>query len=560
MSLERRLLALLAHERADLRLATALVLGEAGQGHSGVVKALLARVSEREPAVRRQVLDALAQLAPFPAAVAKTALAVLTPLCGSADADLSGRALRLVAAQPGSEAVLESLLADASAPGPARLGTVGLLTAAGRDAALLEALGDPVVGEHVLQALRARLDAEPKASLRAKLGERAERALAKLGKQAAPARRGALLRLIGYLGEERTLPLLLTMATADAPVELRVSALAAMRRALAHGKPHPKVVAALLSLVEVDDLELAHAAIDTLAVATIPESMTDRLAALAVAKHPEARRLAASRLGQRAAQAALPALVHAVVTGDPAAQQAATRSLAKTAGAAPALLRALLELAPEAHDEARRLAAALRPQEAAIASDAALVTRGERALARGDADRAGQVVLEVLARVAPSRYAELVLGRARKLRKQGDVAAAWRVLRPILGRKTDVSAEDRWFAAMCGLVAEGKSLLRAARTVDPVLVTLRELAREGFPVAKRLGKAIASSPAGKGDVTEDEVFVVGFNLVESQGKDHQLDEDDSALGEELLEAIIAAKPRGKVALAARNKLALARRE
>jgi hypothetical protein len=102
--------------------------------------------------------------------------------------------------------------------------------------------------------------------------------------------------------------------------------------------------------------------------------------------------------------------------------------------------------------------------------------------------------------------------------------------------------EQRLFLGVLGLKASGKDLLRAARSVDPVLQQFAQLLGSGYPLAKGLLK--------RKDVDAEELFTLGFNFIEST------DDDEKDFGRELLEAVIARQPRGKLATAARNKVKL----
>ena len=53
------------------------------------------------------------------------------------------------------------------------------------------------------------------------------------------------------------------------------------------------------------------------------------------------------------------------------------------------------------------------------------------------------------------------------------------------------------------------------------------------------------------DLDLEDLFTLGFNFIESQ------DEDERGLGIELLELVQTKQPRGKLAMAAKNKLKLA---
>jgi hypothetical protein len=337
--------------------------------------------------------------------------------------------------------------------------------------------------------------------------------------------------VLGYVGDPASLPVLVAAARAGQPALVRASAIAALRRILPAAKVPDAAVAEVIAWADDPDATVAHAAVDTLRTAPIPPALAGKLAALATATNADARRLAVERMAEVDARAAVPKLVAALAGGDPGARAAAARTLAHTPAAAGALADALAATADV--DVARRLALALRPHEAHVPARAAA------ALAAAADGPVGAVVAETLARVAPDRLAHILFARADRLAKSGDLAGAFAALRPLVGAR--LGADERFRLAVLGLRARGKDLLRAARTVDPVLLTFQGLAREGYPLAKALPRHVSG----------EEMFTLGWNFVESG------DELDRELGRELLEAVIRGQPRGKLAVAAKNKLKLA---
>src|SRR5262249_17008379 len=103
--------------------------------------------------------------------------------------------------------------------------------------------------------------------------------------------------------------------------------------------------------------------------------------------------------------------------------------------------------------------------------------------------------------------------------------------------------DARFLAAVIGLKASGKDLLRAARSTDPALSQLLALLGAGFPLFARLRK--------ERDLDPEELFYVGFNFIESS------DPDEKDFGGELLAHLVTQSPRSKLAKSAKNKLRLA---
>jgi hypothetical protein len=93
-----------------------------------------------------------------------------------------------------------------------------------------------------------------------------------------------------------------------------------------------------------------------------------------------------------------------------------------------------------------------------------------------------------------------------------------------------------------GLKAAGNAIRRASHADDPVLAQFGRLAGSGFAVAKKLAK--------DKDVEDEEIYGLGFRLLESA------DGNDQELGAELLAGIVEDRPRSEAGQGAKNKLKL----
>ena len=394
---------------------------------------------------------------------------------------------------------------------------------------------------------------------------------------------GALLRLIGYLARPGTQALLLDHTGADRPRPIRLAAIAGLRRLVAHGdargsekatekgtekasekrtekvaekvteKVTEKVIEAMIDLADVDDPAVAQAAVDTLRGARIPEALAKRFAGLARSANPAAQKLAMERLPAGGGASAIKALVEALGGDDPTARDAAGRGLAKAPEAALPVTRALLAASDE--QIVRRYAGVLRSHRGHVPAPAIdeLVDRARDDLerhARGKATAdeivVARVLAELIADLAPARHVELLFERARRLRKAGKSVEAFGSLKPLLRSRADIDGaiddEQRFLLAVLALEAVGDSLIRTARTDDPVFEQFARLAGKGFPVARRLAR--------EQEVSDEAIYALGFRLLESAASGHQ------DLGAELLQGIIDERPRSKLAKAAHNKLKL----
>jgi hypothetical protein len=153
-NLGAQVLALLDHDRVDLRAAAATVLVAVGAGDPAVEKGLVERLRDSDSVVRRIALEGL---------VASGATGIagdLVALLKGDDGLLAERAAQVLGQYGASaESALRKELADG--PVPARRAIAQLLLARGTASAVdavLDQLGDPELGEQVLQLVRHELD------------------------------------------------------------------------------------------------------------------------------------------------------------------------------------------------------------------------------------------------------------------------------------------------------------------------------------------------------------------------------------------------------------------
>lgn len=592
---------LLDHERVDLRAAAATVLAAVGKGDGAVVKALTDRLADPDGVVQRIALEGLADMG-------ATGIAPqLVGLLRGGDEALAERAAQLLAAQGGAaDAALRKELGEGTVQ--ARRAIASLLLRRGTTPAVdavLDQLADAEFGEQALQLLRNELDRHnekvagvvEKAALAraAEVGKTVKKEWARAVKEAAkeatkdaakkpasakgkngkgaPGGNGAavaadpmkdpavaasvhelglLLRLIGYQARPSALSLLTAKIGDEWPRSVRLAAIAALRRIVAstEAKGTEGAIEALIELADGDDLAVAQSAVDTLRGARIPEKLAKPFAALARSKNTAAQKLAMERLPAGGGAAAVKALIDALGGDDPPARDAAARGLAKAPEAVLPLARALVAATDE--QVARRYAGALRSHRGHV-STAAIdelvaaarehLDRHARGKASADTVLLERVLVETLAEVAPAAHAELLFEHARRLRKAGKPIEAFGALKPLLrGRDLDgvIDDEQRFFMAVLGLQAIGQGILRATGADDPVLEQFTHLYERGFAVAKRLNR--------EKDVSDEDIYALGFRLLEQKR-----DED---LGAELLQGIIDERPRSKLAKNARNKLKL----
>ncbi|HUS68060.1 MAG TPA: HEAT repeat domain-containing protein [Kofleriaceae bacterium] len=597
-NLGQAVIGLLEHERVDLRAAAATVLSAIGKGDAAVEKALAERLEDGDGVVRRIALEGLAGMG------AQGIAPRLVGILRGDDEALAERAAQVLATQgAAAEAALRKELGSGTVQVRRAMATLLLQRASSAAIeAVMDQLADAEVGEQVLQLLRAEIDrgvektialVEKSAMTRAAaVGKtlRAEWARAvKSAQAAAPKKKpakgkkaavavaaaepapvppamdpkvaavvlelGLLLRLIGYRAQPAALPLLIGYVSEDQPRAIRLAGIAAMRRIVAtsEAKTTDKAIEILIALASGNDLAVAQSAIDTLRGARVPERLSKQFAALVKSKNPAAQKLAMERLPAGGGSGAVKALVDALGGSDLTARDAAARGLARAPEAVLPLARALA--AAESADVARRYAGALRQhrthvphaaaEELAEAARAHLDQHAKGKFA-GESVPLSRVLLEVLADVAPARHVEVLFDHAKKLRRSGKAVEAFGALKPLLRSHADLDAaiddDQRFVLAVLGLEALGQGILRSTGADAPVLEQFTRLYHRGFPVARKLAR--------EKDVGDEDIYALGFRLLESQGG------TDQELGAELMQSIIDERPRSKLARNARNKLKL----
>jgi hypothetical protein len=406
----------------------------------------------------------------------------------------------------------------------------------------MDAFGDAELAEFALNALRGEIDRmEPKE--RRVVAQRAEALLSAEKKD--PQKAAFALRLLGYLGDPDSARHLLAYAGGRHKPGVRAAAMASLRRPLAHtdAKKREKLALAVVPFLDDEDAQVAREALGTLQGVALPDGATAQLLKLAsTSRHAETRRFAVERVGQADVGAReATELIAKLEAADPSVRDAAARSLARLPAAAVPLVKALV--GADTSDRVRRLAGILRAHQIKLApaQRETLAARAVSLIEQGDP--LAEPMLDVLRQADPARYVETLVTRAEKLRKQGRIAEAWAALRPMVRSGVPMDDDARYLAAVVGLKATGKDVLRAARTTDPALSQLVTLLGAGFPLLGRLRK--------ERDLFPDELFYVGFNFVEST------DPDEKDFGAELLGHLHEKSPRSKLGKSAKNKLKLA---
>jgi HEAT repeat protein len=533
----KRLVDLLSDARLERRCAAAMVLGELAFRDAAVLSALADALREDNRVLRLYVLESLENLGA--AGVADKVL----PLLDAVDEEVHRRAQALLERQGSRTA--SALARQLSAAPLARRRAIVSILARHRTpealSAMLATLRDPDVADHTVTSLRAVLDQAPERERRGVAQKIVSATRGKAIRGDAFALANAL-RLLGYVGDARTVPVIVGFLVGRQPVAVRVAAIAALRRPLASLKRPDAVVARLLDLAADTDTHVSRAAIDTLRGAPLSDRMAGPLIKLCDCPNGEARAFAADRLGTLDSELAARRLIEVMLRGEPMARDAAQRSLGRLRSA----LRPLLAEIGRSQDPAavRGLATALASHGDRVPSGQRkrLAERAVRFLDKDPADARGVVLMDLVGAVDPKLRARTLTDRATRLKRASRLAEAAGFLR-LLGGSDGIDDEARYMLGVVGLAQQGRELARAARSTDPYLSQFTTLLGKEFPLLARLKKEAALTP--------EHLYYLGFNFVESH------EEDEREFGADVLRAVVARSPGSKVGKIARNKLRLA---
>lgn len=526
-----KLIELLAHPTPDARRAAAIALGEikAAKGLSPLVDSLL----DPAPTVRMAAQSAVRVFGDK----------AVGPLQRKLDATTvdSERALLSTAL---------ASLGGASATGALLLGLADATEDAARAAALRfrqEIKGAPEaerrahrkVIEGYLDKDAAPSKATKKASTKkARAKESAtsstsEVVAAKLVHQHA---RAAAAKMLGFLEDRGATDRLVALAEDPTePLVVRVEAVVGVRFALGNDRKAPVVQNALVALLQNAPPTLARATMDTLQNLILDDTATKALAALGQDASRDIAQFAILALASLDTKASAKALAHLIHHGQPIERaQAAAQALAGNTKAVP-LVSAILS-------DREILGGSTRVQLCAdVLSPVDKFTPAQRkkfvALTVESVEE-GRPGYEALVKVAREKDGEALADGLRTLvtslrrRKRNEKAAA---VLGLLERGDRATPEDRFRHAILALGQSRKDTRPQARQRDEALKLFAELLDDGADLMRLLKKE-------KG-VDDEDRFYLGWHFIE----------EGHSVGEELLDDIIARKPRTKLARMAKNK-------
>ncbi len=511
-----KVIALLASDSIEKRIAAAIVLGElrvkkAQDGLSSLIESEV-------PVLRRHALEAMTKIG-LPRRLVPRLFALLSDHV--ADVRDAARAAivsfgeeivpaireRVLHALPEERRILDTILGD--------LG--------GKDAfsALLQGLAssDAEASKQAAVAMRQHLKSASARDRRSYLTE-AEKFLAQQTKAGAPPNVvAAAILIMGYLEEEKAADTLLDYASdAKQPPLVRQEAFIALRFALAKSKVDEKrIVAALLDAAEGTERTLAVTALHTLGSLALPAGMAKRVEKLALHPDFERARFALEMLGRQTDPESTRTLIHAACTLERKRAEIAAAALGGREDAVAPLSKALLETTDV--DRAWLLRNVLRPSAKKMPAPLRKALLDEAMNRLGEGARGWEALLDVVRDADPDAVGAAVRALALKLRKMKNDDKAASVF-GLLCRTDRATDEDRYALASLELARGPKDTRPATRHSDESLKMLSSLLARGFDVGTALRKDRS--------LDLDALYYVGFHFSELK----------KPVGEELLAEVV----------------------
>jgi HEAT repeat protein len=346
------------------------------------------------------------------------------------------------------------------------------------------------------------------------------------------------MRLLGQLGRPEARRWLFKFIGAEHHPALRSHALIALLRCLRDKELHKEEYAKLFSLLdETEFSEVSRLTLEVLDAHELPDDARLRLSHLMQSPHGEAQKFALRKLGDFGTPATVRTLVEQLGDPDFRRRDLAASSLRKIPEARTALIKELLacadaskawsiaELLPSFEGKWRQeiLASLWKRLQAAVAAEDRIQAAYLHVLKQADGDH----VYEQLA----AQGARLV----KEKKYQGAVAFLTH-----LKEFPDFKPESKFQLAVAQLKVHSHTL--ASHRHHPAVELFVDLFRNSaYPLSEAIRK--------EKTLAADEIFALGFNLVERPGAER-------ALGKELLEHIASKFPRNKIGKSAKNKLKL----
>lgn len=347
------------------------------------------------------------------------------------------------------------------------------------------------------------------------------------------------MRLFGQLGRPQARRWLFKFVGADHHPSVRSHALVALLRCLRDQEMRKDEYAKLFSLLEEAEFsEVTRLAIDLLDAHDLPADWRGLLSRLVQSPHGEVQKFALRKMGDVATPATVRTLIEELGDPDYRKRDVAAGSLRKIPEARAALIKELI--ACEDPSKAWSIAELLPAFEGKWRPDVleALWKRLQRAVE--DDDRIQTAFLHVLKKADAGFAYDRLADHGAKLVKAKKFKEAVAFLSP-LKDFPEFKPENKFHLASAQLKLHAHTV--ASHKNHPAVDLFVDLYRNSaYPVFDTLKKDKNLAP--------DDLFALGFNLIERSGQER-------SLGVDLLEHVAEKFPRAKIGKNAKNKLRLA---
>ncbi len=348
------------------------------------------------------------------------------------------------------------------------------------------------------------------------------------------------MRLMGQLGRPESRRWLFGfLAPQHSPV-VRSHALVALLHCLRKEELRKDEYAKLFSsLEEAEFSDVTRLALELLDAHALPEDSRPLLSRLLGSPHEAVQKFALRKMGDFSSPATVRTLVQQLGDPDYKRRDIAARSLRKIPEARAVLIKELL--ACDNSSKAWSIAEILPLYEGKWRREAleGLWKRLQTAIAAED--RIQAAFMRVLKDVAADFAYEQLAAHGTRLAK----AKKYKEALPFLTALKDFpefKPEEKFRLALAQLKLHSHALATASHRQDGAVELLSDLyLASTYPLLEALRK--------EKDVTPEDLFYLGFSLVERPG-------EERALGKGLLEHLVARSPRTKIGKSAKNKLKL----
>jgi len=526
---------MLKSDDPELQCAAARVLGELKPQDPDVIRALGSVLANGRESVRLYVLGALRNIA------SKSALRYVIPRLSSDDPERRAAAAAVSAVGSAALPELKKELPNLSPLG--RQAAADIIMSLGTEPsvdAMLDALalGDFDLCRHVCDIFRDQVQGFSKTRKEA-IFRKAQKFLQLKHVKENEVATMAGLRLLGYIGHEKSLDTLIPYLAEENPPAVRRHALLAVSALLPVRKPKPELVQALLTLLsDRAHPDIMETSLRILNGLTIPASLSNEMIKLLYNRHSAVRKLAVRALESFGSIKATRALLDCLNRADwelTSDTMAALRKIKHT----PDVILAEVEKT-EDKERARRLANVLRGGKFEVLPTV-LNALGRKLLkAISEDGEKLDIYFALLSSLSEEHLVSTLVSHAQDLKRAGKYQDAERHLR-MLTQLGPPPPEVKYQLAIVRLKLSPKSLDAVQRASDPALSLLASV----LNVLK--DELVQRLEAEKDILAPEDYFYIGYHFYGSEGPEKEF-------GERMLKLTISLAPKSEHARKARERM------